>query len=195
MQSFTTQSHQRNYQGNVVLEPNQYTAAAKPQGHKPGKIRGIITTSVLALAVAVSGSWLGATTVHNLKNHAAQAEESQDFIAVEPNIAMETQAVQVAEEYTVREMEDGHCVPTTLELRHDQWENPVMTLEARPEDNATDTTTKPATNDERPQHRHEGRPPRHHGKRMQRVPVADEEHAVEQMPRVDRHGHRANDNN
>ncbi len=57
MQSFTTQSHTRNYQGNVVLPA---TRAPK----KGRKMMGF-ATSVMALAVAVMGGLWGATAVHN----------------------------------------------------------------------------------------------------------------------------------
>ena len=64
MQSFTTQSHQRNYQGNVVMPQPQ----KRPS--KRHKVLTGITTAVMALAVVVTGGLLGATTKHNqqLKN-------------------------------------------------------------------------------------------------------------------------------
>lgn len=58
MQSFTTQSHERNYQGNVVLPATQ---------SRKKRRKGLMSfaTSIMALAVAVMGGLWGATAVHN----------------------------------------------------------------------------------------------------------------------------------
>lgn len=61
MQSFTTQAHQRNYRGEVVVDsPNP--PRTRQKRHKI--ITGIVT-SVMALAVIITSGLLGATTVHN----------------------------------------------------------------------------------------------------------------------------------
>lgn len=74
MQSFTTQSHHRNYQGNVVIEnPNQ--THSQPKRHKN---LTVLALSMLALAVAVTGSMLGITTLHNQQlKHQVQSLQMQ----------------------------------------------------------------------------------------------------------------------
>ena len=60
MQSFTTQSHQRNYQGNVIF-PQNSDQNGKTKHHR-GKL---ISTSILALAIAITSSLLGIMALHN----------------------------------------------------------------------------------------------------------------------------------
>ena len=85
MQSYTTQSHQRNYQGKVVLPETKHTADTRP---KQNKFFGIVAASIMALAIALTGSLLGATTLHNqqLKHqvHALQTQITQTA-APQPN--------------------------------------------------------------------------------------------------------------
>ena len=97
MQSYTTQSHQRNYQGNVVM-PHANQNRAKKKRHQ---LLAGITTTVMALAVVVTGGLLGATAIHNhqLKN--------------------EVQTLRIQAQSTVQEnqgTEESHR-PMTLELK------------------------------------------------------------------------------
>ncbi|MCQ2382051.1 MAG: hypothetical protein MJ054_01980, partial [Clostridia bacterium] len=61
------------YQGKVILPSTNETH--RPQRHKA---LGIITSSIMALAVAVTGSLLGVMTLHNQElKHQVQALETQ----------------------------------------------------------------------------------------------------------------------
>lgn len=66
MQSYTTQQHQRNYQGKVVLPTPIQATANQPKQHKA---LGKIATSALVLTIVTMGSLLGATTLHNQPTH------------------------------------------------------------------------------------------------------------------------------
>lgn len=61
MHSYTTQSHQRNYQGNVVVE-NPNPLHAKTKHHQR---LNVFTTLIMATAVIITGSMLGTTALHN----------------------------------------------------------------------------------------------------------------------------------
>ncbi len=114
MQTFTTQSHQRNYQGNVVVATPEYQARLKK---KRKKIFSGITTAIMALAVVITGSLLGATTVHNqqLKHQVKdlQIQTSQVNAVTEDNTASE----KVSQ-------------PMTLEMKHDENPEPKETKTA-----------------------------------------------------------------
>ena len=60
MQSFTTQAHARNYQGNVILQTQNQ--ATKTKRHHPSSL---IMTICLALVIAITSTLLGVVTVHN----------------------------------------------------------------------------------------------------------------------------------
>lgn len=60
MQSFTTQSHQRNYQGNVIF-PTRHTTN---HTHRHQTTR-IVTTIIFVFTFVVMGSLLGIMTLHN----------------------------------------------------------------------------------------------------------------------------------
>ena len=66
MQSYTTQSHQRNYQGKVVLPTPGSATAAQPKRHKT---LGKFATTALALALVATGGIWGVTTLHNQPLH------------------------------------------------------------------------------------------------------------------------------
>lgn len=99
MQSFTTQSHQRNYQGNVVMPQPQARTT-----HKRHKILTGITTTIMALAIAVTGGLWGATAIHNqkLKNEVQ---------------TLRVQATQVAPVTEQTAVNPQAHEPRTLELR------------------------------------------------------------------------------
>lgn len=62
MQSFMSQSHQRNYQGNVVFPVSHHVSRAQNQRHK---ILTSIAIVIMALAITVSGGLLGMMALHN----------------------------------------------------------------------------------------------------------------------------------
>jgi len=104
MQTFTTQSHQRNYQGNVVVETSDYQARLKK---KRNKILSGITTAVMALAIIATSGLLGATTIHNQQlKHQVKTLQTQT-----------TQVDAVTEDIVIDE-EFSH--PMTLEMKHDE---------------------------------------------------------------------------
>ena len=77
MQSYTTQAHQRNYQGNVIL-PNKFNVT------KRKATRGIAVW-ILALTVAITSSLLGVVTLHNQQlKHRIQALETQSTAVTAP---------------------------------------------------------------------------------------------------------------
>lgn len=77
MQSYTTQAHQRNYQGNVIL-PNKFNVT------KRKAIRGMAVW-ILALTVAITSSLLGVVTLHNQQlKHRIQALETQSTAVTAP---------------------------------------------------------------------------------------------------------------
>lgn len=106
MQTFTTQSHQRNYEGNVVVETPNYQTRFKK---KRNKILSGIASAVMATAVIITSGLLGATTVHNKRlEHEVKTLQTQS-----------TQVNAVAENET-------NDKPTTLELKHnDEGQTPV----------------------------------------------------------------------
>lgn len=169
MQSFTTQSHQRNYQGSVVLENPNRVAYTRQTGKRRSLLAGI-ATSVLALAVAVTGGWLSATALHNQQSkHQVQALETQtaEVVTTDQTSGIEDQIVIL----------DKNADGTGCNTTH----HAIMTLEARPEDD-TDRDAA-ATQEERPQHSAE----HHHrrGKRLRRVPISDQHHDAESMPKIE----------
>ena len=161
MQSFTTQAHQRNYQGNVVVE-NPHRAQPKRR-----KVLAGIGASVMAFAVAVTGTLLGATALHNRQlkneNHALQVQAAQVTAAM--------QNVETREQTALEE-------PTTY---------PFMTLEARPEDSAEQPNVD---DDNQADVRSEERAPRHDSQRhhhprkrdLRRVPISDKQHTAQPLP-------------
>ncbi len=77
MQSYTTQAHQRNYQGKVIFADHQ-----TPRKHSR---RHSIAIWVLVCAVAVSTSLLGVMTLHNQQlKHRLHALETQSVTAIAP---------------------------------------------------------------------------------------------------------------
>ena len=62
MQSFRTQAHQRNYQGNVILPTANTVTKSQSQRHK---VLTGIAIAIMALAVTVSSSLLGIMALHN----------------------------------------------------------------------------------------------------------------------------------
>lgn len=75
MHSFTTQSHKRNHQGNVILHNANNPINHQTQRHK---ILDIIATSIMILAIAVTGSLLGVMTIHNQQlKHQVQTLKTQ----------------------------------------------------------------------------------------------------------------------
>lgn len=183
MQSFTTQSHQRNYQGNVVVDNR---ARSQAKSHKG---LAIVTTSVMALAVAVTGSMLGATALHNqaLKNelHALQTQTAEMTTTME---SMQTMDDMVIDE---------------------KYFYPTMTLEARPEN--TDAKTEDAdvksadtegqyvidnNGEPKPAPRHDGHKHRRHGEKraLRRIPISDQEHEAQPLPALDNHHNNHHEN-
>lgn len=61
MLSYTTQSHQRNYQGNTVVE-NPNHIHAKNKRHQR---LNVLITLIMATAIIITGSMLGTTALHN----------------------------------------------------------------------------------------------------------------------------------
>lgn len=101
MQSFTTQSHQRNYQGNVVVENPHYQTRLQK---KRRSVWSGVTTGIMALAIIVTSGLWSATAIHN---HQLKQE-------------IQTLSLQTAElnantnEQTYEQIEHQ---PRTLELR------------------------------------------------------------------------------
>ncbi len=62
MQSYMTQAHQRNYQGKVILQPDNQVNRTRSKRHK---ILNKIAITTMVLAMMVSGSLLGVMTLHN----------------------------------------------------------------------------------------------------------------------------------
>ncbi len=62
MQSFTTQSHQRNYQGHIIFHDQKQTTHHQKQHHKI--LTGIVIT-VMALTTVITSSLLGIMTQQN----------------------------------------------------------------------------------------------------------------------------------
>ena len=104
MQSYTTQSHQRNYQGNVVMPQKQ----KRPSKHQ--KVLTGIAATVMALAVVVTGGLLGATTIHN--------QQLKDEVQT-----LRIQAAEVSAETEQTQSEnDESQKPMTLEIRPNETE-------------------------------------------------------------------------
>ena len=122
MQSYTTQSHQRNYQGNVVMPQKQNRPT------KRHKILTGITTTVMALAVAITGGLLGATTIHNhqLKN------EVQTLRIQSAEVSAETTQTQTQAPI------DENQQPMTLEIHPNAENEPVTEVK----DNAKQKQTR-----------------------------------------------------
>ncbi len=104
MQSFTTQSHARNYQGNVVLP----TTRSPKKGHK---MMGF-AASVMVLAVAVMGGLWGATAVHNhqLKQQVATVSTNieEDDPTVYPTMTLEEYPEEPVVDVEVRRTQPLH---------------------------------------------------------------------------------------
>lgn len=80
MQSYTTQAHQRNYQGNVILQSQRVQ-------HRQPKIH-IIAIGILVLMVAITSSLLGVVTLHNQQlKHQIQVIETQSTAVIAPQPA------------------------------------------------------------------------------------------------------------
>jgi len=101
MRSFTTQTHQRNYQGNVVMPKSNQNRSQKR--HKT--LKGI-TITVMALAIAITSGLLGATTIHNheLKNEVQ-------------TLRIQNTQVDANTNQNSDEINENHK-PKTLEIRH-----------------------------------------------------------------------------
>ena len=207
MQSFTTQSHQRNYKGNVVVE-NQNPARGQT---KRRKVLSGIATSVMALAIATTGTLLGATTLHNrqLKNdiHALQVQAAEAAQNYENMESMEFAEHMENTDYQIMEhIERAEDTDLAVNTEFDnQFFYPTMTLEARPEDisNQPQTATnadqvQPAEHDnEELAPHHEKRRRRPHGEKrsLRRVPISDRQHEAQPLPAVDNQRHVSHNHN
>gem|GEM_PF-3528109 len=164
MHSYTTQSHQRNYQGNVVLPSQPHATVAQPKRRKA--LAGIVT-SALALTVAVTSCILGATTLHNQSRphvHATTVEITQSDTT--QNTYNEDRAYDTYYQPAIRTRE-SHVTGDTQ--RHEDNRN---------RDDITDTSTDNDKRDESgPHHKRH-----HHHKRLHRVPISQTEHETEPMP-------------
>ena len=188
MQSFTTQSHQRNYQGNVVAESSP---RARQKHHKV--LAGLATCAV-ALSVAITGGCLGSTAQHNQK----LKSELNHLRTQTAQVLAATQNADYLENAEYAELDEKYFYP-------------VMTLEARPtetEDKAKDTlqadeikadegqTPAVKADEERAPQKH-GKGQRAHGPRraLRRVPISDQKHDVAPLPAVEHHhNHHENKN-
>ena len=101
MKSFTTQSHQRNYQGNVVVNTMDYQTRLQ---QKRRKLVSGITTAAMAIAIVITSGLWSATAIHNrqLKQELAM---------------LTTQAANVNAANTHDTTEQDINQPRTLELR------------------------------------------------------------------------------
>lgn len=96
MQNFTTQAHQRNYQGNVVVEAPRSVLHYGNRKQKNHFKTGLML-SVVALAMVGIVGWLQTTTVHN-------AVAPQDNTTIEESTnTVTTVAADSADEETVSE--------------------------------------------------------------------------------------------
>ncbi len=62
MQSFTTQPHQRNYQGNVILTNHNRSIKLRSNHYK---LWNGIALAIIILTITVTGGLLGSMTLHN----------------------------------------------------------------------------------------------------------------------------------
>ncbi|MCM1404041.1 MAG: hypothetical protein NC133_00830 [Prevotella sp.] len=161
MQSFTTQSHQRNYQGNVVVENSNSAVADEHRQRQRHKILTGITMSVMALAVAVTSSLLGATALHNrqLKSQIHQLERQNTPV--------------VAHVANYQPVDDQ---PRTLEIYPDQTAEP----------NPNDDQERPRFHAEEPIPALYDGAPRNHDRKPgnHRAPISEKRHDTQPMPRV-----------
>ncbi len=83
MQSYTTQAHQRNYQGNVVL----HTLPARKQHRKNNPV----IIGLMVVAITVVGGMLGVMTLHNQQlKHRIKALESQSHTDITSQAVIQT---------------------------------------------------------------------------------------------------------
>ena len=110
MKSYTTQSHQRNYQGSVVMPQKQNHSKKRHQ-----LLTGIATT-VMALAVAVTGGLWGATTIHNrqLKNEVQ-------------TLRIQAEEVSAKTSQTQNQIDESQK-PMTLEIHPEEDHQPVTEI-------------------------------------------------------------------
>ncbi|MBS7401646.1 MAG: hypothetical protein KIG16_03990 [Eubacteriales bacterium] len=81
MQSYTTQAHQRNYQGHVILQ-NRISERRKKHG---------LAVGILAFLVALTSSLLGVMALHNQQlKHRIHALETQSVAAIAPQATKQT---------------------------------------------------------------------------------------------------------
>lgn len=170
MQSFTTQSHQRNYQGNVVV-PNSASAHAQ-RGQKRHKILTGVALSAMALAVVVTGGLLGATTIHNrqLKSqlHTLQTEDPQVIAQAENQTETENQT----------EFEKSIVyLPRTLEIYPDQEINQDQNNEQQERADIRAEERIPALYDGAPRDHH-------HERGHRRAPISDKQHEAQPLPSI-----------
>ncbi len=116
MQSFTTQPHERNYQGNVML-PISSHAKRKPN---KSKIWHCITLSFLGLTVAITSVLLGAVTLHNqtlkqeVQNLQTQITASTQNTSTANTIPYRTESQNKPKRRTL------HRIPISKEKHHTQ---------------------------------------------------------------------------
>lgn len=167
MQSFTTQSHQRNYQGYVVVESPNPTLVAMRQQQQRHKVLFGITVSVMALAVAITSGLWGATTVHNhqLKNqlHALQNQTTPVVAHMEND-------------------DTYHCLPMTLETVDNTPTTPNHNEKTMPA--PQDSAPYDATPHDTAPYDHSQRPP------VRRAPISEKQHDTHPLPAPANFGNR-----
>lgn len=131
MQSFTTQSHQRNYQGKIIFPVVSRNNDPRLKHHK---IINGLALSMMVLAVAVVGSLFGVSTLHNLQlKHRIQTLEAQKSIYVEEHCGGATPCLADYETTTVTSDNTEHTkelqrIPISKKHHHTQ---PMPTINNR----------------------------------------------------------------
>lgn len=99
MQSYTTQAHQRNYQGNVILPKQPILQKRRSHG---------IAVWILAFTVAVTSSLLGVMTLHNqqLKHRLHTLEtQSTEVLAPQATTTLKTRRGKTLPSVSISEQE------------------------------------------------------------------------------------------
>ena len=125
MQSFTTQSHERNYQGSVVLP----RASRSPK--KGRKIMGF-ALSVMTLAAAVMGGLWGATAVHNFQLKQQVATVSTATTQSDTPVAVDTEKedhivypTMTLEEYPAQPVDNNEQAQTNTKKQEQRRTYPM----------------------------------------------------------------------
>ena len=101
MQNFTTQSHQRTNQGNVVVENPGKTIAKMREDQKNRNLISGIIIAAMALTVILTGTMLGATTAHNNKLQTQIRQmELQNTTTLSQRVADSSQSPVTVDDYT-----------------------------------------------------------------------------------------------